>query len=146
MSKPTRFAVAGDRRSFLNISAAAALLPDIVFPSGRFASTQSLEAQFRVPPSGAPIDFYVAVSTPLGEFALLPNCSWVSVAASGYTPFAQAYRAATSASGTLFGSGGICPAIPLMGIPPGSYNWRVAATGSGGLVGAINDVQITISP
>ncbi len=53
-----------------------------------------------------------------------------------------------SSSGVLFGSSGVCAAIPLAGLPIGIYNWRVAAIDafSGGIIGTVNGETIEILP
>ena len=125
---------------------AVGLLPGIIPHAGPWTTQRSLEADFYLPPSDAPIDIYVAATTPAGEFSLLPDCTWASAAASGYTPAAKGYRAAGAASGVLFGPGGACASIPLAGLTPGRYALRVAATIGGNLLGAVNGEAFDIMP
>lgn len=126
--------------------AAAALLPSLVLPAGPWTSQRALEATYRLPPLASPADLYVAVTTPTGEFSLLPDCTWSGVASAGYQAFARAYSAAATASGVLFGSGGICAPVPLAGLPAGAYTWRVAATTTAGaLIGAVNSEAMEIA-
>jgi thermitase len=129
--------------------AAASLLPAITLAAGTWASSQrSFEAAYRLPPFGSPADLYLAVTTPVGEFMLLPDCSWADVAAAGYKPFARGYSAAAPTSGVAFGQGGVCAPIPLAGLPAGAYIWRVAATdaAAGSLIGAVNSEAMEIVP
>jgi thermitase len=133
--------------------AAASLLPAITLTSGTGTSgtgtsQRSFEVGYRMPPFGAPADLYVAVTTPVGEFILLPDCTWAGVPVAGYRPAARGYSAAASASGVLFGQGGICSPAPLAGLPAGAYNWRIAATdtAAGTLIGAVNGEAMEIAP
>ena len=126
--------------------AATGLLPDIVLPDGPWTRQRLVEAQYRLPPYGTPVDLYVAVSTPAGEFAMLPNCAWANVGTSGYAPLAIGYRSPAASSGTLIGPGGVCTAIPVANLPAGSYNWRIAAVGGSGLIGAVNSEPLEILP
>ena len=126
--------------------AALTLLPAMTPTPGPWTPQRSFEASYRVPPLVAPADIYVAVATPAGEFALLPDCSWAEVASAGYRPFARAYSAAEPGAGVLFGPGGLCAAVPLAGLPAGIYVWRVAATtGAGRLIGAVNSEAIEVA-
>jgi hypothetical protein len=128
--------------------AAASLLPAMTLPAGAWTSRRSFEAAYRLPPFGSPADLYVAVTTPVGEYVLLPDCTWAGVSAVGYQPFARGYSAVAPASGVLFGQGGVCAPIPLVGLPAGAYNWRVAATdaAAGSLIGAVNSEAMQIAP
>lgn len=98
-----------------------ALLPDL---QPTLASGQ-MRVGYRLPVTGGPVRIYVAVTTPFGEFALLPDGRW-QAAAAGYPPLAIAYDNAAAASGNLFGPGGVFPAIAVAGLPSGSYLWRTA--------------------
>lgn len=140
--------VAGQPFGQLNAALAAVhLLPAMTPAPGLWTPQRSFEASYRVPPLAAPADIHVAVTTPAGEFALLPDCTWADVAAAGYQPFARAYTVAEPGSGILFGPGGICAPVPLAGLPGGIYTWRVAATTAAGrLIGAVNSEAIEIVP
>ena len=128
--------------------AASSLLPSVLPRISTSTYNRSFEADYRLPPFGAGADLYVAVATPVGEFSLLADCTWVNVAVAGYRPLVRGYRSMAAASGVLFGSGGVCAAIPLAGLPIGIYNWRVAAVDalSGGTIGAVNSETIEILP
>lgn len=127
--------------------AAAGLLPAMTLSAGPWTSQRSFEAAYRLPPSVSPADLYVAVATPVGEYVLLPDCTWAGVSAAGYKPFARGYSAAAPTSGVLFGQGGVCAPIPLAGLPAGAYNWHVAATTpASGLIGAVNSEAMEIVP
>lgn len=128
--------------------AAAGLLPAVTLRADNSATQSSFEADYRLPPFGAPADLYVAVVTPAGEFSLLADCTWADVALAGYRPLVQGYRSTASDSGVLFGESGVCAAIPLAGLPVGAYNWRAAAIDalSGGIIGAVNSETFEILP
>ena len=128
--------------------AAASLLPGMTLSDGAWTSQRSFEAAYRLPPFGSPADLYVAVTTPVGEYVLLPDCTWAGVSAAGYKPFARGYSAAAPTSGVLFGQDGVCAPIPLAGLPAGAYNWRVAATDAAArsLIGAVNSEAMEIAP
>jgi thermitase len=127
--------------------AAVGLLPALTLSAGPWTSQRSFEAAYRLPPLVSPADLHVAVTTPVGEYVLLPDCTWAGVSAAGYKPFARSYSAVAPTSGVLFGQGGVCAPIPLAGLPAGAYNWRVAATTpANGLIGAVNSEAMEIVP
>ncbi len=135
-------AISGGTYPFGNLNAGKAgnsLVPHLVLSKQQFSSLESLPVNYTLPPTGGAVDIYVAVATPLGEFALHPDGRWTAVAESGYVPIALGYSAATTAAGTLFGSGGIFGAIPLTAFPNGAYTWRIALVGnaSGKIVGDV---------
>ena len=105
--------------------AAALLVPDLQPEGGQAFAGDSLSVAYRLPPTGAALDIYVAVDTPLGSFSLRPDGAWQPAATAGYVALAAGY-ATNGTSGTLFGDKGIFPAIPLAGLPAGAYSWRIA--------------------
>ena len=128
--------------------AASGLLPSVLPRMDTSTSNRSIEVDYRLPPFGAAADLYIAVAAPAGEFSLLADCTWANVAVAGYRPLVRGYRSAASASGVLFGRGGICAAIPVAGLPIGTYNWRIAAIDavSGGVIGTINSEVFEVLP
>ena len=139
--------VAGQPFGQLQVArAAVSLLPAIKLGAGAGTSQRSFEADYRLPPFGSSVDLYVALTTPTGEFSLLPDCTWADVAVAGYRPFVRGYRSTASASGVLFGAGGVCAAIPLVGLPVGTYNWRAAAINadSGSIIGTVNSETVEL--
>ncbi len=118
------------------------LVPHLVLSKQQFSAQESFAMNFVLPPTGDAMNIYVAVQTPLGEYALHSDGSWTAVTPSGYVPIALGYRSGATLSGTLFGSGGVFGAISLAGLPTGAYTWRTALvnTVSGSVVG---DVIVT---
>lgn len=103
-----------------------ALLPDLVSEKREYADGDSLRLEYRLPPTGGPVDIYVAIAMPSGDWSLYPDGRWFPVAQQGYAPVGSAYSGVAASSGTLFGSGGVFPAIKLDGLPTGQYVWRAA--------------------
>jgi len=109
---------------------ANSLVPHLLLSKQQFSSLESLPVNYTLPPTGGAVDIYVAVQTPLGEYALHPDGRWTPVTETGYVAFAAGYSAAAPLSGTLFGAGGVFSAIPLAGLPSGDYTWRTAVVAS----------------
>lgn len=89
-------------------------------------AASSISVAYLVPITGGAVNIYVSVATPVGEFALQSNGTWQPVASNLSRPFASGDIGAASASGNLFGAGGIFPAISSAGLPSGRYVWRIA--------------------
>ncbi|MHB9118237.1 MAG: S8 family peptidase [Burkholderiales bacterium] len=126
-------AISGGTYAFGFLDAGAtgnSLVPHLVLSKQQFSAQESLTINFALPPTGAAMNIYVAVQTPLGEYALHPDGSWTAVTSSGYVPLALGYRSSAALTGTLFGSGGIFGAIPLSSLPAGAYTWRTALVNS----------------
>jgi subtilisin family serine protease len=128
--------------------AAAALVPDLVPAKTQFASQDSMSVTYRLPATGTAYDIYIAVTTPLGEISLRGDGSWQAVASDGYARLVAAVPSGAAQSGLLFGSGGSYPAIPLAGLPAGSYTWRIALLDSAkqSLLGTVVSSPFTINP
>lgn len=122
------------------------LVPHLVLSKQQFSALESLTMNFALPPTGDAMNIYIAVQTPLGEYALHSDGSWTAIPLSGYVPIALGYRSGTALSGTLFGSGGVFGAIPLGGLPAGAYTWRTALvnTVSGSIVGDVIVTPMTL--
>jgi subtilisin family serine protease len=103
-----------------------ALLPDLHSTQNTFAQSDSLRLDYRLPATAAASDLYVALHTPVGEFSLLADGSWSSVASNGYSPLIQGFSSSQTLSGHLYGDGAPFPAIALAGLPAGNYSWRIA--------------------
>lgn len=109
---------------------ANSLVPHLLLGKQQFSSLESLPITYTLPPTGGAVDIFVAVQTPIGEYALKPDGHWAQVAQTGYVPLAVGFSSATALSGTLFGSGGIFASYPLAGLPAGAYTLRTALVGS----------------
>ncbi len=124
--KSTATPVAGYNFGVLQAGkAAAALTPDLTPSLSQSAAGSLMSVNYRLPPTGAAYDIYVAVDTPVGTASLRADGSWQTVAVSGYAPLISQAPASAALSGTLFGNGGPYPAIPTNGFPAGAYNWRI---------------------
>jgi subtilisin family serine protease len=128
--------------------AATALVPGLQPSLAQARGSDVLSVNYTLPPTGAAVDLYVAMTTPQGEFALRPDGGWQAVSTAGYTPLLRNYNAAASTTGALFGSTGAFAALPLAGLPGGSYQWRVGMvdSGTGALLGAISTASTVITP
>lgn len=118
------------------------LVPHLVLSKQQFSALESLTMNFVLPPTGDAMNIYIAVQTPLGEYALHSDGSWTAVPISGYVPIAIGYRSGTTLSGMLFGSGGVFGAISLAGLPAGAYTWRTALVNTA-LGSVVGDVIVT---
>lgn len=115
------------------------LVPHLLLSKSQFSAVETLSINYALPPTGGAVDVYVAVQTPVGEFALHPDGRWTAAAESGYVPFAIGYRSDAALSGTLFGVGGILSPISLTDLPAGAYTWRTALLerASGKIIGDV---------
>jgi len=140
--RETASAIVGGSYTFGNLHAGAAgnsLVPHLQPSKQQFSATDSLAVNYSMPPTGAAVDIYVAVATPIGSFSLRPDGSWAPVSGNGYLALATGYSRDKNTSGMLFGSPGIFPPINLNGLPTGSYTWAIAlqTSSSGRLVGDV---------
>lgn len=143
--KSTATPVAGYNFGVLQAGKAAAVLtPDLTPSFSQSASAMSVA--YRLPPTAAAYDIYVAVDTPLGEVSLRGDGSWQVVASSGYVALVSNASASSGGSGVLFGSDGIFPAIPTNGFPAGLYNWRIGLLDRVGMraIGTIVSSPLTL--
>ena len=145
--KANTTAVSGGSYSFgllqagrMGLSMIPALTPD----KTQYGQADTLLLDYSLPPTGGAVDIYVAVQTPVGEFALHPDGQWSLVGS--YVPMAVSYVGAAALSGRLFGAAGAFPAIALAGLPAGAYTWRVALVdrATGRLIGAVNTADMTV--
>lgn len=109
---------------------ANSLVPHLLLGKQQFSALESLPVNYTFPPTGGAVDIYVALQTPVGEYALHPDGHWTPVTETGYVPFAVGYSASAPLSGMLFGSGGIFGPISLANLHSGVYTWRAALVGS----------------
>lgn len=131
--------------------AAAALVPSLQPSLAQAKGSDVLSVNFRLPPTGVPVDLYVALTTPQGVFSLRPDGGWQLVDNAGYTPILRNYNASQTVSGALFGSAGsnaAFAALPLAGLPGGSYQWQVAMFDSAtfAMIGPISTATTQITP
>lgn len=131
--------------------AAAALVPSLQPSLAQAKGSDVLSVNFRLPPTGVPVDLYVALTTPQGVFSLRPDGGWQLVDSAGYTPILRNYNASQTVSGALFGSAGsnaAFAALPLAGLPGGSYQWQVAMFDSAtfAMIGPISTATTQITP
>ncbi|MBS4095389.1 MAG: S8 family serine peptidase [Sulfuricella sp.] len=123
-----------------------ALLPDLIPEKRDYANGDMVRLDYRLPPTGGPVDIYVAVTLPSEEVSLKPDGTWQRAAVAGYAVTGSAYGGAAASSGTLFGSPGIFPPIRLEGFPAGRYVWRSVLINRQSLsaVGPIIESPLTI--
>lgn len=143
--RETTSAILGGTYTFGNLHAGAAgnsLVPRLRLGKQQFSSADTLTVSFSLPPTGAAVDIYVAVATPVGSFSLRPDGSWVSVSENGYLPIGTGYKSDKNLSGGLFGSAALFPPIDLAGLPAGSYTWAIAIVAPPG--GVVGDTMTTI--
>lgn len=146
--KSTATPVAGSSFGVLQAGQAiAALTPDLTPSLTPAAAGSSMAVAFRLPPTASAYDIYVAVDTPVGEVSLRADGSWQAVAAQGYAAMVRQVPAGAALSGTLFGSGGVFPAIPTQGLPAGAYNWRIGLLDSGAqrVIGTVVSSPLTLA-
>lgn len=120
-----------------------ALLPNLT----PVKSAGSMTVGFKLPTTGGADSIYVGIGTPFGDFMLQADTGFSLVTASnGYRPIAVGYDNAAAASGALFGTGGVFPAIPLAGLPAGRYVWRVALVNAatGALIGPVVESPVQL--
>ncbi len=139
---------------------AGLLLPRLIPGKTQYRTNEAAEVSYTLPPVVHKVDLYVAAATPEGEFSLTADGGWHAVAQSGYLPLVRDFplggennngNTAPAMSGTLFGDDGIYPALPLSGLPPGAYSWRIALVahdeqGNARLIGAINSDAMQVLP
>lgn len=120
------------------------MIPALTLDKAAYTQADTVTVAYSLPPTGAAMDIYVAVVTPVGEFALRPDGQWGLVGS--YVPVAVGYNGAAAASGRLFGAGGIFPGIALAGLPAGPYTWRIAMfdAARGRWVGAVNTTDMSL--
>lgn len=145
--KANTTAIAGGSYSFGLLQAGQmglAMIPALTPDKTQYGQADAVSLDYRLPPTGGAVDVYVALQTPVGEFALRPDGQWLLVGS--YVPVAVAYTGAAALTGRLFGAGGAFPAIALAGVPAGSYTWRVALIdrASGRLIGAVNTADMAV--
>ncbi|MBS4095588.1 MAG: S8 family serine peptidase [Sulfuricella sp.] len=129
--RSTAAALSGYSYGSLNSGAAGnTLVPHLQIGKPQFSGGDSVSVNYTLPPTGGAVDVYVGVQTPFGDFSLRGDGTWVAVAQGNYLPIALGYQGGTAVSGTLFGSAGIFPAIPLAAFPAGTYTWSAALAGS----------------
>jgi len=131
------------------------LLPRLFPVKAQYRADEAAEVSWTLPPVGRGADIYVAATTPEGEVSFSADGGWHPVAQTGYLPFVRGISIGASGapamSGVLFGDGGLYPALPLEGLPPGAYAWRIAVfvedeNGNARLIGAINHDAMEILP
>lgn len=122
------------------------LLPDLMPDKRSYANSDSLRLEYRLPLTAGPVDIYVALTTPSGEFSLGPDGGWYS-ASSGYQVIGKGYHALAAVNGTLFGNNGAFASIWLAGVPAGRYTWRAVLvnTVNGELLGPIIESAVTVN-
>lgn len=135
-------AIDGGKYTFGNLNAGAtanSLVPQLQISKQQFSSADSVSINYAMPPTGTPVDIYIAVETPVGTFSLGAKGNWTPVSEGGYQPIAKAYSGDVSISGALFGNAAPFPPIDLAGFPSGSYTWAIAmvTTATGRLVGDV---------
>lgn len=145
--KANTTAIAGGSYSFGLLQAGRlglAMIPALTPNKSLYNPTDTVSVNYSLPPTGGAVDIYVALQTPVGEFALQPNGEWVLVGA--YVPLAIGYAGATALAGQLIGPVGAFPGIALAGVPAGLYTWRVALIdrATGRLIGAVNTADMTV--
>ncbi|MFA6313443.1 MAG: S8 family serine peptidase [Sterolibacterium sp.] len=134
--------IGGGRYTFGNVDAGAtgySLVPNLKLSQQQFSAVDSVSVDYTMPPTGPPVDIYIAVETPTGIFSLGTKGNWTQVSEGGYQPIVKAYSSDARVSGALFGSAAPFPSINLAGFPSGSYTWAIAmvTTATGRLVGDV---------
>lgn len=123
-----------------------ALLPDLHSTQNTFSQSDSLHLDYRLPATAAASDLYITLQTPVGEFSLLADGNWSSVASNGYSPLIRGFSSTQPLNGHLYGDDAPFPAIALAGLPAGNYSWRIALFDPGNqrLIGPVVTAPITL--